>query len=284
MGNFRALGVFKKETHRVAILVEITTKMQTVLTEQESAQSGVTLVELLVVIAIIVILAILLFPGLSRAKASAQRTACLNNIMQIDYSLIMYADDSLDKTPRPNGVNTNWGLSYIGFKNMIHSYIGVEGNASPKSKVFACAADRFFYTQSNGYDLTITAPLHDQSFADFSSYLFNGGNLVTYPSRLGFDVSQLGIAGRTISSIHNPLITVLIAEAPAFNSYSWHQPRVPISTDNRQFSDAKNVVGFVDGHANYIKIFWTNKPVGRLHLNSGQMNPPSGYEYKWGGD
>ena len=52
-----------------------------------------TLVELLVVIAIIGLLAALLLPGVSRAKGSAMKTACISNLKQINLGLRMYADD-----------------------------------------------------------------------------------------------------------------------------------------------------------------------------------------------
>jgi len=74
-------------------------------------QRAFTLIELLVVIAIIAILAAMLLPGLARAKATAMRIGCTNNLRELGIASRLYADDSQGTFP-PRSSSVRWPYKF----------------------------------------------------------------------------------------------------------------------------------------------------------------------------
>jgi prepilin-type N-terminal cleavage/methylation domain-containing protein len=249
------------------------------------AAEGFTLVELLVVITILAILAALLLSVLSHAKAKAQRTTCLNNLRQIALGVRMYSDDSNDASPSLGSAGltaTNMVKIYVSYKALMKNYVGLNGASSPQDKLFQCPADvvnpNYSFTNGAWPGILVQKSLHDASRFDFSSYAFNGGDNVT----LKFGKKTLtrpGLGGVKLSAIRHPSRTALVVEVPALDPYSWHDPFHGVGQSATFYNDSKNVVSFVDGRVNYIKIYWNPG-----HGGTGFYDPPASYDYQWSPD
>ncbi len=241
-----------------------------------------TLVELLVVIAIVAILAALLLPAISAAKGKARRTACLNNLRQINLGIRMYADDSHDATPSPGSAaaTNNKMVLYSGYKELMKNYVGLNGASSPQDTLFACPADAFFpsffLTNAQWPLRYVSMSFHDQPFSDFSSYVFNGGdNVIQTNKAKTMTIPRPGLTGVKLSSVKHPSRTALVSEGSAPCPWSWHDP-----TRSLPFNNAKNMVSFVDGHVSYLKIYWDSAFNGS-RSEAYMYDPPAGYDYQW---
>lgn len=228
--------------------------------ESRTPTSGFTLTDLLVMLAVLSVIAAVIVPLVAQSRAKPKLAVCLANLQQVNRAVLQFADDHSHTLPRMEGSPAPGGWWW--YKEQVKGYLGLKNASSSSDTMFACPEDRGYEEGTETAKPFCRSPKHD-----YTSYVFNGVNLPGVPN----------IAGREVSSIKDPLRTLLVMEWTAHAPLSWHLSRTG-RANTPFYNDAESVVGFVDGHAANIKIYYDG-------LNAAYTrNPAPGYAYKYSGD
>ena len=222
---------------------------------RDARRLAFTLIELLVVIAIIAILAALLLPSLSRAKASALRVQCISNQRQLVIAWHLYPDDNGGLLPA-NGYVTdpNSARLWVQGSEHIHPefFTNVNCLLNPRQSLFAaylhepkvykCPSDRSdpnvfgaVYKKTRSYALNAyfgwQFPLDDEKTSSTAYTFLKTSEFAPY------DASQLYTFVDTAPlNLCYPGFVLFMGNSGWF----WHRPSVEHL--------GSGVLAFADGH------------------------------------
>jgi prepilin-type N-terminal cleavage/methylation domain-containing protein/prepilin-type processing-associated H-X9-DG protein len=187
--------IFRKlfDGTRLKAMRDMTTTQTNIRQNIARNRNGFTLIELLVVIAIIAILASMLLPALGRAKESAHRIKCVNNLKQLSISLKMYADENNGLMP-PRTNRWRWPTALReGYRDL---------------NIMICSTDAM-----RGTPPTVAAsPLETQSDSAPRSYLINGWNDFFWRETTNPDVNTYMGMSMKENAVRKPSDTIAFGE------------------------------------------------------------------------
>lgn len=218
-----------------------------------------TLIEVLVVVAIIGILASLLLPSLSKARKSAHRSVCVNNLKNISSALLMYPDDNDSYFTVADGfgahVTQTWddtlGLGGYDGRNLQVAAVSSNITEADGSKIYYCPSSEFSYLNAAGFPL--------RTYRVNTSLMWRINQPRNFAGLTFGSVISSNKGSVQINEVGSPSSTVMISEYIAArnqghraSSHSWYVYDLLTHTTHEKSS--YGIIGFADGSVRHTSI------------------------------